>query len=273
MSKKKPRPEPWSLGLPATGVDSHAHLDMPPLVHDLDQVLDRARSSGLSRIGQVFLGPQAYDQGKSLFRFVPWVFFIMGVHPHDSEKMQDEDLDRMARAFARDTRLRALGEIGLDHHYDHSPRWVQKKRFQDQLVLARELDLPVVIHSREAEEDTLDLLLETGFSGRPLLWHCFGRDADLAQTILSHGWDISIPGTVTFAKNTLLHQAVASIPAHRLHLETDCPFLAPHPYRGKTNEPALSVFTAQAVARIQGRPVDKVWSECGENSIRFFGLA
>ncbi|NCC26200.1 MAG: TatD family deoxyribonuclease [Deltaproteobacteria bacterium] len=273
MSKKKAqRPDPASLGLPLGGADSHAHLDMGPLVEDLDSVLTRARTAGVARIGQVFLGPGAYENGRSFFDGRDEVFFLMGIHPHDAESMAETDLDRMALSFRSDFRLRALGEIGLDFHYDYSPRPAQKKRFRDQLALARELDMPVVIHSREAEDETLAILMDMGFPGRPLLWHCFGQGPDLARTILGHGWDISIPGPVTYQKNELLASAVAVIPPGRLHLETDCPYLAPEPYQGKTNEPALAAFTALAVANIQKRPPAEVWISCGANTTRFFGL-
>jgi TatD DNase family protein len=149
---------------------------------------------------------------------------------------------------------------------------VQQRLFQEQAHLARELDLPLVVHCREAVQETLDILIDTGMKDRKVLWHCFGGDWELAQNILGHSWTISIPGPVTFRKSDRLREAVAHIPLDQLVLETDCPFLTPEPFRGKRNEPALTVFTAQAVAKAQGRATEEVWAACGRTARDFFGL-
>lgn len=274
MSKKrkKPRREPESLGLPPGGVETHAHLDLEPFAADLDAVFERARACGVSRIGQVFLGPEAYERGRALFDARPEVFFILGVHPHDASGWNQETDAAVRRAFAADPRIKALGEIGLDHHYDYSTPAEQRDAFARQLELARELDAPVVIHSREALDETLGVLDELGFPGRSLLWHCFGGDADMARRILDRGWTLSFPGAVTWAGMDAVRDAVAAVPLDRLVLETDSPFLAPDPWRGKRNEPALIVFTAEAVARAGGWDVEDVWRAAADNAVRFFGL-
>ncbi len=274
MSKKNkpPLPAPESLGLPPVGVESHAHLDMEPFRDDLDQVLARARAAGVREIGQVFLGPAAYREGRSRFAAHEQVFFLLGIHPHDAVTCNHDALVAMDQAFAQDPRLRALGETGLDYYYMHSPMDVQQRAFRDQLALARERDLPVVVHSRDAEEDTVAILLDMGFAHRPLLWHCFGRDAAFAGRLLELGWHISIPGPVTFPKSQALREAAAIVPDDRLLLETDCPFLSPAPYRGRRNEPAYMVFTAQAVALARGVAVEEVWQRCGDAARGFFGL-
>ncbi len=275
MSKKKspPLPSPETLGLPPVGVESHAHLDMDPLAADLPAVLERARASGVARLVNVFLGPTAYEEHAPLFAAHPQVSFILGMHPHDAKDYSAEVLDRMEVIFASDKRIKALGEAGLDYFYDLSPRETQRAVFASQLDLARSLDIPVVVHSRDSLEDTLRILLDLGFAGRRVLWHCFGGDAAAAREVLSHGWFISIPGPVTYPKNEALRSAVTEIPLSRMALETDCPFLAPVPWRGKTNEPALMAFTAQAVAEAKGLDVRKVWLETGKTALNFFGLS
>lgn len=270
VSGKQERERPEALDLAPVGADSHAHLDGRG--NDVDAVLARALACGVRTVGNVFLGPQAYAAGRNQFDGHPEVFFLLGVHPHEAAKMTDADLAAMRDAFRRDNRLKAVGEIGLDSHYDFSPRDIQLHRFRQQLALARELDKPVVIHCREAEDDCLATLDTLGFAGRPLLWHCFGLGPDWARLLCERGWHLSVPGTVTYAKAHDLRQAVRLIPADRLLLETDAPYLSPEPYRGKTNEPALLGFTAREVARLRGEDLHELWARCGDNARRFFGV-
>ncbi len=275
MSKKKKqeRPDPASLGLARVGVESHAHLDMGEfLPHELPELLDRAAAAGVERVGNVFLGPGAFAAHKELFEARPEVFFILGVHPCDSGKMEPGDLAAMEAAFRNEPRLRALGEIGLDFHWDDAPPEVQERAFREQLILARELGRPVVIHSRDAEAATLAILDDLGFRDHPLVWHCFGGGPDLAREVASRGFLVSVPGPVTYPKNTALAAAVAELDLSRLLLETDAPYLAPEPWRGKRNEPAFLVFTAARVAAIKGLDVAEVWRTTGENAKAFFGL-
>ena len=272
MGKKKKRPLPQSLGLPRTGMDAHAHLDAEEFDEDLDEVLSRARESGLAGVATIFLGPDPYLKGVSRFEKYKDVVFLMGLHPEYADKAEFDDVARMERLFREDPRLRAVGEIGLDYYWDTTFKDKQKRVFREQLELARQLDLPIAIHSRDAEEDTLAILLDMGFHDYPLQWHCFGQSRDLALELLSHGWHLSIPGTVTYKKNTVLMDAVAAIPLERMFVETDCPYLAADPYRGKRNEPALVVFTARKIAEIKGIPVEEVWTTCGQNAMGFFGM-
>lgn len=269
---KPPRPEPETLALPPCGVDSHAHLDMVDFDPDREALMDQARASGVARTGNVFLGPEAYRKNCGMFRNRPEVFFILGVHPGNADQCSDAALRAMRQAFETDPRLRAVGEIGLDFYWDDHPRDMQERAFRAQLGLAQDLGLPPVVHCRDAFEDTLRVLVGEGFSGRKLLWHCFGGDEGQARTLLEHGWHLSIPGPVSYAKNTALQRAVASIPLERLLLETDCPYLSPEPWRGKRNHPALLGFTAQAVARLKDLPVDELWAATGRNACTFFGL-
>jgi len=273
MSKKnKLRLSPESLSLPCVGIETHAHLDLRDYDRDLDLVLDRALACGVARIGNVFLGPDAYLENAGRFAGQERVFFILGVHPHDAKTCDANTLPTMQAAFARDGRIKALGEIGLDFFRDHSPRDVQRRIFRDQLALAKGLSAPVVIHSRDAHQEAVRILLDQGFKDRPVLWHCFGGDREFAKQLLDLGWFLSVPGTVTYSKNLGLQEAVAHVPLERMVLETDCPFLTPEPYRGRRNEPAYMVFTAARVAEIKHIPVEEVWRRCADTAKGFFRL-
>ena len=160
----------------------------------------------------------------------------------------------------------------LDFYWDDQPHDLQRNIFRAQLRLAKQLEKPVVIHSRDAADATIEILEEEECVGYPLLWHCFGADAVLAERIVGNGWYISVPGPVTFPKNEDLRAALHVIPSDRLLLETDCPYLTPAPYRGKRNEPAYLAFTAQCVAEQLGIPAETLWTRCGENAKRFFDL-
>jgi TatD DNase family protein len=271
--RKEPRPDPAELGLPLVGVDSHAHLDMEEFpLEELPEVLVRARSAGVAAIGNVFLGPAALAAGRDRFADHPEVFFLLGVHPCDAGSLAPGDLPAMEAAFRGEPRLRAMGEIGLDYFWDPEAREVQGRVFRDQLALARDLDVPVAIHSRAAEADTLAGLDDLGFRDRPVLWHCFGGGPELLSAIVSRGFWVSVPGPVTYPKNTALAEAVAGLDLSRLLLETDAPYLAPEPWRGKRNEPALTAFTAVRVAQLLGLAPETVWQASGDNARTFFGL-
>ncbi|MFW5489450.1 MAG: TatD family hydrolase [Desulfovibrio sp.] len=277
--KKKIRPQPESLGLPRIGVESHAHIGPKHFGDDFPAVLERAAAAGLERIGNVFLGPEDYETNAELFADHPEVFFILGMHPNDVGEIGPADsdagkdvLERMRKAFAADSRLRAVGEIGLDFYWKDVPPDLQREWFIAQLELAKELDKPVVIHSRDADQESLEMLEEFGWAGRPLLWHCFGGNTDMAARIVANGWHISVPGPVTYSKNEAVQEAVPTIPADRLLIETDSPYLAPEPYRGKPNEPAYIVFTAAHIAKLRGVEPEEIWRLTSENARCFFGI-
>ncbi len=274
MAKKKsaPPPAPQLSALPLGGMDSHAHLDGEHFNADRDDVIARAHECGVSYIGNVFLCPQEYETRKHFFALHPNVFFLLGIHPTDAQVCTQECLDMMNKAFVHDPRLKAVGEIGLDFYWDSCPKDLQMQTFVKQLHMAKQLLKPVVVHSREATDVTLALLEKEGFQGYPLLWHCFGGTAAEAKRIVYNGWHISIPGPVTYPKNTALREALRVIPLERLMLETDCPYLSPSEWRGKRNEPALTVFTAHCIARELGMDVATLWQRCAENGRRFFSL-
>lgn len=275
MSKKKEilRPLPDTLGLPHTGADSHAHLDSEGLFERLPEVLEHARNAGLVTIGQVFLNPADWAAHRDIFAACPGIFFLLGIHPCDAQQCTAPTLKAMREAFATDRRLRAVGEIGLDFFWDECPPAIQEEAFRVQLAFAAERNLPVAIHSRDAAKDSLRILEAEGFAGRPLLWHCFSGDAvAYLDRILANGWHVSIPGPVTYPANAELREAIRRIPDDRVMVETDCPYLAPLPWRGKPSETAFSAFTAAAAARERGEDPAAFWTLCGDNARRFFGF-
>lgn len=253
-------------------IDSHAHLDLSQFESDLPDVISRAKSVGVERIGNVFMGHRAYQEKWTGFEDYPMVFFVLGVHPHDARHTDEDELQAISTAFAQDPRLRAWGEVGLDYFRGHSGKEEQQKCFKNQLQLAKERDIPVVIHCREAEEDLLQILDDLGYRDRPLLWHCFTQGTGLVKEILGRGWKVSIPGVVSFANANKLRAALGSIPLQSMLLETDCPFLAPVPFRGKRNEPAYILETARAVAQLTKQSLHEVCRQTTNNAVAFFGL-
>ncbi|MBD5608097.1 MAG: TatD family hydrolase [Desulfovibrio sp.] len=273
MGHKKPvRIDPLTVALPPGGADSHAHLDSEDYDANRDEVIARAAKVGVTYIGNVFLSPGAYRAGKDYFADYPNIFFLLGIHPQDGASCGLDTLAEIEEIAKNDSRVAAIGEIGLDYFRDPCPKELQLQTFAKQVELAKKLDKPIVIHCRDAEEDCLTLLEAGGFKDYPLLWHCFGGDARLAKRLLHNGWSISIPGPVTYPANSALREAVAIIPRDKLLIETDCPYLSPVPWRGTTNEPAYLPFTGRAVASARGVDPEELWLNCGDNAVTFFGL-
>jgi len=239
-------------------IDSHCHLADETFANDLHDVIARARDAGVARVMVILDGGNAAeaDQARRIADLWPDTRFAVGVHPHQAHQFSD-DPDRAA-AVARDQMAstpaaRAIGEIGLDYHYDFSPRDVQQAVFRAQVRLALELDRPVVIHTREADDDTITILREEGRGVLRGVLHCFTGDAALARAGLDLGFYISVAGIITFPKTTAgLRAAVRAVPLDRLLTETDSPFLAPVPYRGKRNEPAHVSRVVEALAELHG---------------------
>ncbi len=273
MSKKKsPLTPPQDFSLPLCGVDTHAHLDLSKFDADRDETIARATQCGVSHIINIFLSPEAYTERKDYFAAHPNIFFSLGIHPSEGQKCTEQTLDAMLACFKSDARLRAVGEIGLDFYWDSCPKDVQLSTFIAQLNLARALNKPVLIHSRDATDATCAILEKEGFKGYPLLWHCFGGNVQEMKRIIHNGWYVSIPGTATYPKNEELRKAAAAAPLDKLMLETDCPYLAPQDWRGKRNEPALTVFTAHCLAKEKNINAAELWAQCGNNARQFFNI-
>ena len=238
-------------------VDSHCHLDDPKFEEDREQVIERARAAGVDRMMAIGTGngPPDLEVAVRLAEKRDFMYGTVGVHPHDASKATEESFLRLAELAAH-PKVLALGEIGLDYHYDFSPREVQRDVFQRQLKIAREAGLPIVIHTREAWEDTLATLREHWTGGG--IMHCFTGDEQQAREALDLGFHLSFGGVLTFPKADALRQAAKITPNDRLLVETDCPYLAPVPHRGKRNEPAFVVETAKRLAELRGCSLDEI---------------
>ena len=256
--------------------DSHAHLDDERFDADREAVLARAREAGVTRILTIAEATRPADVEKTLLLAAEHDGFLrvaVGVHPHEARHASDELLDELA-SCATQRRLLAWGEIGLDYHYDHSPRDVQQAVFRKQLQRARGLDLPVIIHCREAWDDGLRILTEEWADCRlGGILHCFSGSAEVAAQAVVWGFLISFAGTVTFPKAEDLRIAAASVPLEHLLVETDCPYLAPQGARGKRNEPAFVVEVAAELGRLHGLSGDEMGERTTENFLRLFPCA
>jgi TatD DNase family protein len=255
-------------------IDSHAHLDFEDYAQDLDAVIARAKAAGLERIVCVGLwrSPGSFGNALDLATRDPTFFSAtVGIHPHECARVPEEDWVRH-EALARDPRVVAVGETGLDFHYDHSPRPVQEASFRRSLAAARTAGKPVVIHVREADEACARVLREEGVPPRGGVIHCFTGDAAAARAYLDLGLYVSVAGVLTFKTAEAIREAVRVVPRDRLLVETDCPFLAPIPYRGKRNEPAYVVETARKVAELWGATLDEVAQATTANVRRLLAL-
>jgi TatD DNase family protein len=259
-----------------TLIDTHAHAHDDAYNGDRDETLRRAWSAGLVNI--VTIGTDIVESRKAvaLAEQEERVFATTGIHPHDADSVTVDALDEIAGLAGR-PKVVAIGEIGLDFHYMRSPRADQERAFRDQLALARQAGLPVVIHSRAAHEETYaalrDWVYGTGPGADPAgVLHCFSGDLDLAERYVEMGFLISIAGPVTYPKNRDLQRVAAELPLEHLVLETDCPYLPPQSHRGKRNEPALVAETARFVAGLRELPVGAVAAATTDNAGRLFRL-
>lgn len=249
--------------------DSHAHLDDARFAADRDAVIQRAWDAGVRRILTIGNGAGPDDMGCGIpfAEAYDWIFTTVGVHPHDASRVEERHIEMMEK-LSEHPRVLAIGETGLDYHYDNSPREIQREVFRRQLKIAAALELPIIVHTREADDDTAQILRESGVSRGVL--HCFTSSAGLAQTALELGFLISFSGIVTFPSARELAGIARTIPPDRLMVETDCPYLAPVPHRGKRNEPAFVVETARFVAQARGVSVEELASQTAENFTRLF---
>ena len=235
-----------------TLIDSHCHLDFPDFADDLDGVVERARAAGVERMITIGTKVSKAAGVVAIAERYDDVFFTVGTHPHEAAGEGAEDFDAM-RAFAQHPKCVGIGEAGLDYHYDYAPRDVAQRVFRGQIALARELDLPLVIHARDADDDIAAILTDEMGQGRfRALLHCFTSSRELAETALDLGLSISFSGVVTFKKSEGLRAIARDVPLDRILVETDAPYLAPTPHRGRRNEPAFVVATAGVVAEARG---------------------
>lgn len=267
-------------------IDSHAHLDSPKFAADREAVLLRAHAAGLTHILTIGNGdgPSTMDCAldiavwadakRNAGELLPKVLASAGVHPHDA-RLVDDAARKLMRAHAADPRIIAWGEIGFDYHYDNSPRDVQQSVFIEQMQLAAEHDLPIIIHCRPSDGttnafDDLFRLLREHWTGRRGILHCFTGDANQARSALELGFNLSFSGNISFQKMNQIREAAAFVPDDRFFIETDCPYLAPVPHRGQRNEPVFVTETARHIAAVRAVSADAIGEQTTANFIQFF---
>jgi TatD DNase family protein len=251
-------------------VDSHCHLDFPDFSSELDAVVARARAAGIGRIVTISTRVRKFPQQLAIADHFPDVFCSVGTHPHHAHEELDIDAKALT-ALTQNPKVVAIGEAGLDYHYDNSPRDAQAQGFRRHVAAARETGLPLVIHSRECDADMAAILTEeTGQGAFPAVLHCFTGGRDLALRAIELGLYVSFTGILTFKNSQNLRDIAAELPADRILVETDAPYLAPLPFRGKRNEPAYVVETAKVLADCRGVSADEIARQTTENFFRLF---
>lgn len=259
-----------------TLIDSHCHIDGEAFDGDRDDVVQRARDAGVAAMLNIGTGnPHTDDFRRAVAVAERYdnVYASVGVHPHDAKLYDDTAEQHLIELVRSSPKVIAWGEVGLDYYYDHSPRDVQRDVFRRQIRTARKLDLPIIIHSRDADDETVEILTEEcsyeGFRG---IMHCFGGTPEMAKALMDVGFLISFAGNVTFKKAENLRDAARVVPLDRLSVETDCPFLTPVPFRGKRNEPSFVVHTANFLADLYGVEIETIAENTTRNFLNFFRL-
>ena len=256
-------------------IDSHAHIDFPQFAEDRDAMLDRARAAGVTTLLAIGTGPgpEKLDAGLPFAEQHDWIYSTVGIHPHEAKEVTQQHLDELAR-LAKHSKVIAWGEIGLDYFYDHSPREVQQRVFRDQMALAQQAKLPIIIHCRDAWADCLDMIEKrwrpTGIGG---ILHCFTSTLEDARRGIEMGFLVSFAGNSSYPKMQNIRDVVKALPIEKILIETDSPYLAPQPWRGKRNEPAYVAEVARTLASVRNLSPDEVAAATSENFRCFFGLA
>ena len=251
--------------------DSHAHLDDKRFENERDQIIANAKEAGVEYILNPGADFESSVRAIEVAKKYDMVYAAVGMHPHDSKDMDEITLE-LFRGMAKKPKVVAIGEIGLDYHYDNSPRDIQQKWFIEQIRLAKELKLPIIIHDRDANEDVLRILKEENPFDTGVVLHCFSGSAELARQYVKLGAYISIAGPVTYKNARKTVEVVEAISLDRLFIETDSPYLTPMPHRGKRNEMAHVQFVADKIAQIKGISYEMVANQTKENAKKFFGI-
>ena len=253
-------------------IDTHCHLTFDDLASDIDGVIERSRQAGVAGWITVGTDPKENQMAVALADRFENMYAAIGIHPHDAKDVTAETLTEL-KELARNEKVVAIGETGLDFHYDFSKQPDQKRAFAAQLEIARESNLPVIVHCREAFDETMDILRQHGSGVKRIVFHCFSGSAEQAGIILDHGFYISFTGVVTFKNSEAIRQAAQIVPTDRLMVETDCPYMSPEPMRKqRINEPALMIHTAKFLAELKQMPLPDFAQAVTTTSKTFFGL-
>lgn len=252
-------------------IDSHAHLDFDKFNKDRDEVIERAKNNGIVNIINVGSNLASSHRSLQLSQKYEMIYAVVGIHPHEAKHL-DKDALKVLKDLTKADKVVGIGEIGLDFHYDNSPRDVQRDAFRKQLRLAKEINLPVVVHSREADEDTIKILKEEKMNNHNVLLHSYTGGKDLAEKALEMGFYFGAGGIVTFNSASELKKIIQKIPLSHILIETDSPYLAPEPHRGRRNEPLYVKEVAKFVASLKNSNLENVAAITKENTERFFNL-
>lgn len=252
--------------------DSHAHLNDERFDEDREELINSLKAKGVDLV----LNPGAcIETSKSsveLANRYDFIYAAVGIHPHDVGEMTEDDIETLRKLALENEKVKAIGEIGLDYYYDNSPREIQKEWFKRQIELANELKLPIIIHDRDAHGDTFEIIKNTKSPEIGCVLHCYSGNVELAKEYVKMGCYISIPGTVTFKNNKKTREVAKEIPLEYLLIETDSPYMAPEPHRGKRNDPSLVQFVADKIAQEKGISYEQVCEATKENAKRFFNI-
>jgi TatD DNase family protein len=252
-------------------IDSHAHLEMPEFDQDRDEVIQRAKKQGIGYIITIGIQIPEAEKAIALTETYDWIYAAIGIHPHYAQEIGENTYEKL-ESLASHPKVIAFGEIGLDFFRNLSPREVQLRRFRELIHIGKKLKLPLIIHDRNAHRETLTILEEeNGFKGGGVI-HCFSGDYDMAKKCVDRGFSISVPGTVTFKNATGLQDVVKKLPLDTMIVETDAPFLAPFPFRGKRNEPAYVMYTAKKIGELKNRSFEEVAQQTTENIRNLFNI-
>ncbi len=252
-------------------IDVHAHLEMPDFRSDLEEVIQRAKQAGVEYIFTVGTEEQDWKRAVEIAQSYPSVYAVLGVHPHNASEFDDRAI-LLLKELCRSEKVKAYGEIGLDFYRDLSPRDVQVKSFRQQIEVAKELKLPIVVHDRDAHTEILEILKSQKAEECGGILHCFSGDYEMASACIEMGFCISIPGTITFKNAEKLQEVVRRLPLESLLVETDAPFLTPVPFRGRRNEPSFVRYTAEKIASLKNVSFEELADATTRNARRLYGL-
>jgi len=250
-------------------IDTHAHLDMKGY-KNVEELVERAKKEGVNRIINISSSLSSNSSVIELTGKYDNIYGSLGVHPHDSKEVSVDIIDFIKKNAKYNNKIVAIGEIGLDFHYMHSPKEDQISSFRNFLQIAQELELPVIIHDREAHEETLKILNEENKGILKGVFHCFSGDVNFARKVLDIGFYISVTGIVTFKNAKVTHDVVKFVPLERILVETDCPFLSPEPNRGKRNEPSFVKFVAMKIAELKDKELSEIAEITTKNAYDLF---
>ena len=253
-------------------IDTHVHLNADQYEEDLEEVIQRALDANVTKMVVIGFDRKTIEKAMELSEAYPFIYAVVGWHPVDAIDCTEEDL-QWIESLAKHPKVVGIGEIGLDYHWDKSPKDVQQELFRKQIHLAKKVELPIIIHNREATADVVQILKEEGAREVGGIMHCFSGSVETARECIDMNFMISLGGPVTFKNAKTPKQVAEEIPLEHLLIETDAPYLAPHPNRGKRNEPAYVTLVAEEIARLKDMPVEEVAEATTRNALKLFNIS